>query len=1038
MTLRSPAARAMTAGAALLAVILGAFVALASAGAAQASASGSLVWALDSSFRAYVTGAGGTVAGSSGASDDGTVTTFPLSGSTIDASYAGTASFAGTLTFDAYGGALHLSFADPAVRITGPTTAAVEATVASGRIDLATVDLATATVTSSGGVVTFAGATTTLTSAGSTAFGGTYPAGRMLAPLTFSFPTPSAPSTTSATTTSATTEAPTPSATPSPTGPSVTVDRTTGLNGAGDTITVTGTGFLPDPDGATTGARPPLAGKFTGVYVIFGKFADTWRPSEGATSAARKVGSQKWAVNAADMNTIGGAGAGAIELRADGSFTAVLSVSDALANAGNWGVYTYAAGGAVYAPYETFTPLTFAPRVTVTPTSSLDATGTTLTVTGKNFAPHDPGTTASRPPLAGHFGGVYVAFGAYADTWQPSAGAARTTRTNADVKWFVDAADVDTVGGAAAGAYAIGADGSFTTTLHASTAFTAGAGNSNYGVVTYLGGGTYAPFETFTPVTFAVAEPSPSPTPSASPTTQAPATGSPSTTVGRLTWGVDSDFRAYITGPIAQGAISVSGASSSGGNVTFVQSAGAVDLSTWTGEASYSGSVTFTGHAGALNITIANPSVRLTGPGTGVLEATVGGSRVDFATLNLAAGSRSASGDAVRFTAVPATLTSAGAGAFAGFYPAGRALDPVTVTFGAASSASGSGKTVVTAAYTATTAAAPVPATPPATTGIELDDAALAALAAGQQVTVQVGGFQPGETGIRIVLYSTPTVLAENLTADDRGVVTWTGALPAGLSGTHTLTVQGSVSKGIQFTAAAIPGSCAITDASIAWGFKEAFRAYLESTIANGGWELAGGTTEKGGIFTWAKGSGSIEPSTSTGTVAFAGSVRFTGHEGVLDTTIANPRLVLNGAASSIVVDVSGTTQAGAAVNQAAVSFATVDLSAATISSDADTVTFADAPVTLSAEGASAFGTYPEGEPLDALTLTVTGADGCALPLAGEQAATPSAEPTATVETTAIDPADDGGDGLPAWLWALLGVAVTALVGGIVVWRVRR
>lgn len=51
-----------------------------------------------------------------------------------------------------------------------------------------------------------------------------------------------------------------------------------------------------------------------------------------------------------------------------------------------------------------------------------------------------------------------------------------------------------------------------------------------------------------------------------------------------------------------------------------------------------------------------------------------------FATLDLAAGKRTAVGGVVTYTGVPATLTADGAKGFAGFYPAGTELDPLTVT----------------------------------------------------------------------------------------------------------------------------------------------------------------------------------------------------------------------------------------------------------------------------------------------------------------------------------------------------------------------
>ncbi|MFL2000938.1 hypothetical protein [Microbacterium sp. A1-JK] len=146
-----------------------------------------------------------------------------------------------------------------------------------------------------------------------------------------------------------------------PAAPSVSVSKTEGISRAGETLTVTGSGFVPSGT-ATDGTRPPLAGQFSGAYVVFGKFLDAWKPSAGAASSARKVLTQKWAVPEASAATIGGANAGAITLQADGSFSAQITVSASEANdllAGNYGIYTYGGSGTVYAPFETFTPLTF-------------------------------------------------------------------------------------------------------------------------------------------------------------------------------------------------------------------------------------------------------------------------------------------------------------------------------------------------------------------------------------------------------------------------------------------------------------------------------------------------------------------------------------------------------------------------------------------------------------------------------------------------------------------------------------------------------
>ena len=74
---------------------------------------------------------------------------------------------------------------------------------------------------------------------------------------------------------------------PAPPVPTITVSKTKGLNPGGEVITVNGTGFSPQPP-ATDAVQPPLAGQFGGAYVVFGKFADTWKPSEGAPSSSRR------------------------------------------------------------------------------------------------------------------------------------------------------------------------------------------------------------------------------------------------------------------------------------------------------------------------------------------------------------------------------------------------------------------------------------------------------------------------------------------------------------------------------------------------------------------------------------------------------------------------------------------------------------------------------------------------------------------------------------------------------------------------------
>ncbi|MDX2356838.1 hypothetical protein [Dietzia sp. PP-33] len=140
--------------------------------------------------------------------------------------------------------------------------------------------------------------------------------------------------------------------------PQIQVSQTTLPEDGEHQVTVTGTGFN---DPSVVGTRPPLAGQPSGAYVVFGKFADQWKPSAGAASTARKVIDQRWALPEPSFTAQGGE-LPYIEIAADGSFTAVLTVSKAQADAvGNYGIYTYPAGGATKASYEQSVPITFTP-----------------------------------------------------------------------------------------------------------------------------------------------------------------------------------------------------------------------------------------------------------------------------------------------------------------------------------------------------------------------------------------------------------------------------------------------------------------------------------------------------------------------------------------------------------------------------------------------------------------------------------------------------------------------------------------------------
>jgi len=174
--------------------------------------------------------------------------------------------------------------------------------------------------------------------------------------------------------------------------------------------------------------------------------------------------------------------------------------------------------------------------------------------------------------------------------------------------------------------------------------------------------------------------------------------------------------------------------------------------------------------------------------------------------------------------------------------------------------------------------------------------------------------------------------------------------------------------------------ACAVEDVSITWGFKESFRSYISSSIANGSWEVSGDVGYEIPEFTFTGSSGFLAPDRSKGQVGFTGGIVFSGHDGILETSLQNPELVVTGPReATLVLDVTGDTMEEVSVNQQNVDFASVtwDGSWETVDADQGLWRVVDAEVTLTQEGSEAFGTYPAGEVLDPMSFTLSLTPGC-------------------------------------------------------------
>ncbi|MFS0713601.1 HtaA domain-containing protein [Microbacterium sp. 2P01SA-2] len=249
------------------------------------------------------------------------------------------------------------------------------------------------------------------------------------------------------------------------------------------------------------------------------------------------------------------------------------------------------------------------------------------------------------------------------------------------------------------------------------------------------------------------------------------------------------------------------------------------------------------------------------------------------------------------------------------------------------------------------------------------------------------------------------------------------------LGGASAASAVGAAESGSQ-------SACTITDATITWGFKESFRSYISGSIAKGAWEPFGGVGYETPAFTWSGGTGSYDPETGSGTIAFPGGIRFTGHGGLLDSTVQNATLELAPASGRVIVDLSGVSMESAlagddtVVTTAQVPLVSLDLAGleTTVSGEALTLAATDAATAITEEGYAAFGNYETGTAFDPLSFTASGV--CATP-------TPTAEPSPTADapSPAADAAETGdgesgsGSALPAILAAVGGALVATAAG---------
>ena len=414
---------------------------------------------------------------------------------------------------------------------------------------------------------------------------------------------------------------------------------------------------------------------------------------------------------------------------------------------------------------------------------------------------------------------------------------------------------------------------------------------------------------------------------------------------GTLSWDIRESFLKYLTG-FAHGSVNVEGMEkTAAGGFKYTQASGVYNPETKTGQINFAGTAEFTGHNGQLKSTIKNMRLvvvngkgtlvadvdALTRDGKSVSKTGLAIAEVDLSGANVKDGVFSAQNAAVALTNEGSEVL------FAGQYRgADNAMAPLSFS-------------------------------------VKLSEQTA-------ENTVEVPRVSENKSSES---NSSENKGSENNSSDNGSSNSTGNSGSGGSAGTSgSVSNGGSSSNGSVSNNPAQPVCVPVTrtrevqeqgasdgtikSANLGWGVRDSFRNYVRGGIANGSWEL-NGTSYSSDAFNWSNGTGTFKG--GKGAISFSGSVRFTGHHGILDTTIANPRLEINGNSGTLYATMNSNDSSGKATNYGEVALLKVDLSG--LQSSADAVSVNGAATTLTAEGAKAFaGFYEAGKDMAPLSFS--------------------------------------------------------------------
>ena len=414
---------------------------------------------------------------------------------------------------------------------------------------------------------------------------------------------------------------------------------------------------------------------------------------------------------------------------------------------------------------------------------------------------------------------------------------------------------------------------------------------------------------------------------------------------GTLSWDIRESFLKYLTS-FAHGSVNVEGMEkTAAGGFKYTQASGVYNPETKTGQINFAGTAEFTGHNGQLKSTIKNMRLVVVN-GKGTLVADVDALTRDGKSVSktgLAIAEVDLSGASVKdgvFSAQNAAVALTDEGSdvlFAGQYRgADNAMAPLS--FSVKLSEQTAENTVEV---------------PRVSENKSSDNKGSENGSSDNSSSNSSGNSGANGSGSNGSAGTSGSV--SNGGSSSNGSVSNNPAQPVCVPVTRTREVQEQ---------GASDGT--IKSANLGWGVRDSFRNYVRGGIANGSWEL-NGTSYSSDAFNWSNGTGTFKG--GKGSISFSGSVRFTGHHGILDTTIANPRLEINGNSGTLYATMNSNDPSGKATNYGEVALLKVDLSG--LQSSADAVSVNGAATTLTAEGAKAFaGFYDAGKDMAPLSFS--------------------------------------------------------------------